>query len=603
MIELDALKPLITSKEQLLDFLRSCELLDDVDPSIFEKIIEKGEVIKELSGNLLSDYKDKINDVYFLVYGRLRLFTASREKIIEFVPSSSIGEIDILTHAAKAVRIEIIRDSVLIKISSQNFLDLLKTSPKLLENTCHIIATKLHQHFGPNVKPGQFAMSIACITMSDQIDGLQFVQNLELALSKIGHTLLVTRKQAEDNHFDNEEKFYQFLAEVERKYKWIIYLCDPQINRWTKFCLRQVDKIFALLSCKQETELTQEEKYVLYNDKILATKDLIFVHTTHHEITKTARFLEVRSHFAYHHMEMGNIKDMDRLARVITNRSLGIVLSGGGARGVAHIGVLQALLEENIEIDFIGGVSIGSIIAGAYAHGYSFDQMFHFAEKLFSKTRKLFDPTFPLYSFIAGRKMSKKLQNYFPKNIEDLKTRFFCASTSLYEKKLFIHRKGALHRAVRASTSLPGIFPPVYLDKKILVDGGILNVLPIDVMADTYNVHRIIAIDVSNKEHDLYQALSTEKELSFTQSIKSLFSSKQAHFPIFHILSHAYDYFSQENKTHLLNRGLAQIYIRPPVEKYASLNFANLEKIRQIGYDHAKNHLKEYKALITAHDN
>lgn len=173
---------------------------------------------------------------------------------------------------------------------------------------------------------------------------------------------------------------------------------------------------------------------------------------------------------------------------------VGLALGAGGARGIAHIGVLKVLKEANIPIDLLAGSSIGSVIAALYASGLDISAMETLASKL---KRKLFvDLTIPKLGLISGDRVKELIRILTKgKNIEDLNIPLAIVATNLYDGKEVIFNKGPIDLAVRASISVPGIFEPVIWEKKMLVDGGVIDRVPISVVKDM-GADIVIAVDV-----------------------------------------------------------------------------------------------------------
>ena len=162
---------------------------------------------------------------------------------------------------------------------------------------------------------------------------------------------------------------------------------------------------------------------------------------------------------------------------------VGLALGSGSARGWAHIGVIDALLKENIPIDYIAGTSIGAFVGAFYAVG-EFDYLKEFAQKLdWKEVISFFDVRFPSKGFLDGSRIneliSKQMQN---KNIEETLIPFITVATNLETGKEVLFTKGNIVDAVRASISIPGVFTPVKQNGHYLVDGGVVNPLPVDVV-------------------------------------------------------------------------------------------------------------------------
>src|SRR5690606_26256292 len=168
--------------------------------------------------------------------------------------------------------------------------------------------------------------------------------------------------------------------------------------------------------------------------------------------------------------------DIARLARVMAGLSVGLVLSGGGARAYAHIGAIRALREHGAPIDFVGGSSMGAIIGAGVALGWSDDEIHERVHDAFVKSNPLGDFRLPVVALAAGDRVESRLAAHFgDARIEELHTPFFAVSSNLTTGAVRIHRSGLVRDALRASSALPGILPPVVQDGEVLVDGAVLD--------------------------------------------------------------------------------------------------------------------------------
>jgi NTE family protein len=204
---------------------------------------------------------------------------------------------------------------------------------------------------------------------------------------------------------------------------------------------------------------------------------------------------------SHHHIRAGNKADVARLARFISGRAVGLVLAGGGARGFAHIGIIKALMEADVPFDHLGGTSMGAIIAAGLAHEWSIEELTERMRTVFVTHNPLNDFTLPLIALVRGKKASTMLMtNFGDIRIEELPKPFFCVSSDLTTGRIHEHRSGTLWRALRASVALPWILPPVTYHGHLLVDGGVMNNLPVDVMREhSMGAGPIIACDVTGE--------------------------------------------------------------------------------------------------------
>jgi NTE family protein len=162
-----------------------------------------------------------------------------------------------------------------------------------------------------------------------------------------------------------------------------------------------------------------------------------------------------------------------------------MVMAGGGARGFAHIGVLEELAAAGIVVDRVAGSSIGSIVAGAYAMGMDPETMHEVFYGEFVRGNPIGDYTAPTVSLIKGRRTRHLLRNHLGgREIQALARQFRCMSVDLLGRAPLEHRRGDLAEAVSASVSIPVLFPPMRLENRLLVDGGVLDNLPVRLLAE-----------------------------------------------------------------------------------------------------------------------
>jgi NTE family protein len=195
-------------------------------------------------------------------------------------------------------------------------------------------------------------------------------------------------------------------------------------------------------------------------------------------------------------VDVQNTASVERTARLLTGRGIGLVLSGGGARGFAHIGVLRALEKAGIKLDSLGGTSMGALVAAAYAIYGDIDSVEEITAR-FSRRRKILDWTIPVSSLTSSHKVGRVLRAILGDwRFEDLEFPLFVVASDLAHFKEVVFTRGPLYDAVRASGSIPGIFYPVIREGMTLVDGGVLNNLPIDIMRRRIGGGSVIASDV-----------------------------------------------------------------------------------------------------------
>jgi NTE family protein len=176
---------------------------------------------------------------------------------------------------------------------------------------------------------------------------------------------------------------------------------------------------------------------------------------------------------------------------------VGLVLSGGGARAYGQLGAVQALREAGVPIDFVGGASMGAIIAAGLALGWDDAELQDRVREAFVTTNPLDDIAFPMLAMTHGHKVRDRLAEHFGDvEIADLDLPFFCVSADLTEGAPYVHTHGLVRDALRASVALPGLLPPVIMGDKVLVDGAVAKNFPADVMRER-RPGVVVGIDVT----------------------------------------------------------------------------------------------------------
>ncbi len=275
--------------------------------------------------------------------------------------------------------------------------------------------------------------------------------------------------------------------------------------------------------------------------------------------------------------------------------TVALVLGGGGAKGVAHIGVLRALEEANIDIDIITGTSMGAIIGGFYASGLTVDEIENIIasgrwEKGFTDLSSRLSTPIELkrieqqdlmpYEFgvtadglalpqglIEGQNILAVFREIIPNyweytNFDNMPIPFRAVATDVTNGSAVVLSSGDLTLALRASMSLPGIFAPVKIDNRLLIDGGIANNLPIDVAQDM-GADVVIAVDVGSKartESELTSFLSITSQLVTLMTVKT----------------------TEEQKLKLRAQ---DILVEPDMTGFSTLDFSDLEAIEASGYE------------------
>ena len=284
--------------------------------------------------------------------------------------------------------------------------------------------------------------------------------------------------------------------------------------------------------------------------------------------------------------------DFLRLARMLSGQAIGLVLGGGGARGISHLGVLQALEEQGIPVDIIGGTSIGSFIGGVYAKDYDvvpiYGRIKKFAGRISSVWRMLSDLTWPVTSYTTGHEFNRGVWKTFgDTRIEDFWIQFYCNSTNITESVQEIHSFGYAWRYIRASMSLAGLLPPLEENGSMLLDGGYVDNLPVDEMK-ARGCKTIFAVDVGSVDDK--SPMNYGDSLSGFWIVLNRWNPFSSHpnIPNMAEIQMRLGYVASVNALEKAKHTPGVIYARPPIDEYNTLDFAKFEEIYQVGVQYGR---------------
>lgn len=287
-------------------------------------------------------------------------------------------------------------------------------------------------------------------------------------------------------------------------------------------------------------------------------------------------------------------------------QSVSLVLSSGGARGIAHIGVIEELERQGFEIKSIAGSSIGALVGGIYASGnlkvYR-DWMCNLDKKA---VFNLVDFTLSTNGLVKGNKVIKELKKIVPDlNIEDLPISYTAVATDIKHKKEVVFEEGSLYEAIRASISVPTVFKPYMFDGKVLIDGGVLNPIPINRIKRSNN-DLLIAVDVNSpilsEKQVADKKLSTEEEVElnyFSFLMKKGFQflpklpAKQLNY--YSLLSQTASLMIQQISAMSIEMYQPDILIKIPMNSYGPFHFYKSEEIITAGELATRSALLEFR--------
>ncbi len=406
------------------------------------------------------------------------------------------------SHSAQLVAL---RDTELLRISPEGFNNLITRHPLVMMNLMRVLVKRLQdttQSRTDAARPKTFAM----VPLQEGLGSEPIARRIASVLVGMGSRAAVLDA-------NSAEQSAEWFNAFEAAHDIVFYRGDAPDSAWTQLCLRQADRILLLARADQPLPLRPLD-LPAFKERATGLPQLLLLHSSGKSEGLPEHFALRSGLFeSHHHVRAGNPEDIRRLARFISGRAIGLVLAGGGARGFAHIGVIKALAEAGVPFDNLGGTSMGAIIAAGVALEWNLDELIARVRDAFVTENPLNDYTIPLIALVRGKKVSNLLRQHFGDvRIEEMPRPFFCVSSDLTSGRIHVHRAGPLWRALRASVALPGILPPVTHHGHLLVDGGVMNNLPVDVMSQ-HSTGPIIASDVTG-ELDIRVAIRTNATAS-----------------------------------------------------------------------------------------
>jgi len=412
-----------------------------------------------------------------------------RRLVAHVPPGETVGEMSLLTGEEHSAELVALRDTELLRISRQGFEAFVARHPRAMLDMMRVMARRLHETMHQprdDTRPRCFAV----VPLQEGLGREPIAAQLAAALAEMGSKVAVLDVAAADRTAE------QFNA-VEAAHDIVLYRGDAPDTAWTRLCVRQADRVLLLAQANRPLPPPplRGEK-----EQVCGLPELVLLHPDAGDAALPGHFAVGGGLFeAHHHVRQGRADDVRRLARFVAGRAVGLVLGGGGARGFAHIGVVKALLEAHVPFDCLGGVSMGAIIAAGLAAEWSIEELAERVRRTFVDANPLSDFTLPLIALVRGRKATGLMREVFgDRRIEELPKPYFCISSDLTTGHVHEHCTGLLWRALRASTALPGILPPVTHRGHLLVDGGVMNNLPVDLMRRR-RIGPLIASDVTGE--------------------------------------------------------------------------------------------------------
>lgn len=535
----------LTARRLPMLHLASMDLFRGLHATLLAEFNRASHWLRLPGGAVLFEQGDPGDCLFVVAQGRLEVIVehedGTREVVAHVGQGECIGEMALLTGERRFATVRALRDCELIRLSGEECRRVLMQRPRAILELTQVLVTRLRDTtagrrpapgvstiaVAPAVAPavgpggGPFAgAGLAHARPDGRSDGragdralhAQVARELVAALARQGRRVLHLHRRAIEEQLGpgsadasseqvESHRVLRWIGEQEAHYHHVVFECDALPSAWSARCLRQADLALFVADASADAAPRPHEIQLRAGELGYAgtPRELVLVHADRATPRDTGRWLAEGRFARHHHVRAGAAADYERVARLVTGRAHGLVLGGGGARGFAHLGALRAFEERRVPIDIIGGTSMGAIIGAQYAAGAGVDAIVEAMRRGFVQQNPICDYTVPLVSLITGNRMARVLTRMFGEaRIEDQWRPFFCVATNLSRATIAVHRQGPLAFAVGTSAAVPGLAPPLIQDGDFLVDGGLLDNVPVAVMRQVSS-GTVFAVDVSQR--------------------------------------------------------------------------------------------------------
>ncbi|KAE8442102.1 phosphatidylcholine and lysophosphatidylcholine phospholipase [Mollisiaceae sp. DMI_Dod_QoI] len=611
------------------------------------------------AGQVIYHQGDDSDAIYIVLNGRLRLVKNNEEagmKVVgEYGQGESVGELEVMTESVRPATLHAIRDTELAKFPKTLFNSLAQEHPGITIKISKIIASRMRALVedpvfiqgkektttatNKKVSSTINLRTVAILPVTAGVPVIEFGSRLMSALSQIGAPNGVTslNQAAILNHLGRHAfsrmgklKLSQYLADLEEKYGLVLYIAvglaegSPAIGEYERFLLGMKT------TARKELVLLHADRFSPPGLTRAWLRNRVWINGGHHHVQMAFRTSSVPVHpqtrkfgsalkqrvqvlqaeiqkytsrrvrqTPLYSSESPFKGDFHKIARRLCGKSIGLVLGGGGARGIAQVGIIRALEEAGIPIDIIGGTSIGAFIGALYARDADVVPMYgrakKFAGRMASMWRFALDLTYPSASYTTGHEFNRGIFKTFGNTqIEDFWLEFYCNTTNISKSRSEIHTSGYAWRYVRASMSLAGLLPPLCDEGDMLLDGGYIDNLTVSHMK-SLGADVIFAVDVGSLDDDTPQTFGDSLSGFWAFANRWNPFSSLPNPPTLAEIQARLAYVSSVDALERAKTTPGCLYMRPPIDDYGTLDFGKFDEIYALGYKYGQEFLSKMR--------
>lgn len=575
--------------------LTECPLFAGLNQEAVARLAEDAREIRLFGGETLFEAGAPSETLYIVATGRLRAVFPDGRVAGDIARLEPLGEIGLLTGDVRSASVHALRTSLLYAFSRQAFYAFAMAEPAAFMAITRVILGRMREPDREvKLRAARKTRTLAVVAASPAVNGSAFAAQLNAALG--GHTTLVDAARASTATAAGTaaDGLRDWMGQMEFEHKQVVYdAAGPAA--WTQATLQHADRIIVVADAATAPGANGIMP-VLRAAGLHSPVELVLLRREGESATHALAWKNAVNAKSHYFVRPDHAADVASLARQLTGFGVGLVLGGGGARGFAHVGLLQAMQELQIPVDVCGGTSMGAYIAALHASGRDIRNITETLQDTFMRRKLLNDYRLPRVSIIAGKKFRKHLHSVFGDlRVEHLPTPFFCVSTNLTRGCAEVHDQGLVADWLAASMCIPGLAPPVAFKGSLLCDGAVVNSLPTDVMQDLAR-GLIVASDVSTE--NAISAPGTHGPDPDFDAIHRR-SPEGVKVSLMDVLFRTTSLTSEGSAG--LRAAQADLYLRMPVENIKTFDWPAIDAIIGMGYRHAMQQLPALRGKLENH--
>ncbi|HXW59813.1 MAG TPA: MFS transporter [Solirubrobacteraceae bacterium] len=576
-------------------FLAHAPLFADLEPSLREQLAARARPLRVGAGQWLFRGGEIGEAMYVVRAGRLEVVDEGSDAVIrELGRGDTLGELALLSRSPRSASVRAARSSDLLVIEREDFDALLASSPALSLALNRVLSEQLRSTRAAVATARPRPATVALVALDERVPLQALAREIAVALERLLDTALLSAAElpADARAYEPASVFGAPLDRAEASHELVLLDAGtlPEGDAWGEFCIQQADRVLAITTGGAVPEQLRKRG------------DLKGCNLVAYEVAPGAHALEACSALldpveCHAVRAQQRAADVERIARRLSGRSVGIVLSGGGARAFSHIGVLEELSDAGVVIDRVLGVSMGAYVGALFAMELDVEEIDARCFEEWVQRRPLGDYTLPRYSLIRGERAKAMMRRTFGEvAIEELPRSYMCGCTELRSGRFVLARHGPLWENVGFSMCLPIIAPPQARGRELFIDGSLVDNLPVGAMADM-GEGPIIAVDVK-ASFDQGARDGTSRPAGADAGARRAASRSERPPSLGETLTRVL--LLGSSNTSDAARRHADLIIKPRAEGVGLLEFSQLDAAREAGRAAAREALEQAPSLLFA---